>query len=63
MNVLIAGRSACIRSYSLRRGRLSYCLAAVQGVGAGGIAALGQIILGDLVPLQERGVFNGLIVM
>ncbi|KAL0954049.1 hypothetical protein HGRIS_005201 [Hohenbuehelia grisea] len=33
----------------------------VQGVGGGGIASLTQIILSDLVPLRERGVFNGFI--
>ncbi|GBE77394.1 Efflux pump FUS6 [Sparassis crispa] len=33
----------------------------VQGVGAGGITALTQIILSDLVPLRTRGTFNGLI--
>ncbi|KAJ6550611.1 iron permease [Mycena vulgaris] len=34
---------------------------AVQGLGAGGVASLCQIILSDLVPLKDRGVFNGLI--
>ncbi|KAJ7312393.1 iron permease [Mycena albidolilacea] len=34
---------------------------AVQGLGAGGLASLCHIILSDLVPLEERGVFNGLI--
>ncbi|KAL5495946.1 hypothetical protein ACEPAI_1410 [Sanghuangporus weigelae] len=33
----------------------------LQGVGAGGIASLTQIIIADLVPLQERGTFNGLV--
>lgn len=36
---------------------------AVQGVGAGGIASLTQIIISDLVPLQERGTYNGLIAL
>jgi hypothetical protein len=36
---------------------------AVQGLGAGGLASLCHIILSDLVPLEERGVFNGLIAM
>lgn len=36
---------------------------AVQGLGAGGMASLCHIILSDLVPLEERGVFNGLIAM
>jgi MFS family permease len=30
-------------------------------MGGGGLAALTQIILSDLVPLHERGKFNGLI--
>ncbi|KAJ7201832.1 iron permease [Mycena pura] len=34
---------------------------AVQGLGAGGVASLCHIVLSDLVPLKERGVFNGLI--
>ncbi|KAI0316904.1 iron permease [Amylostereum chailletii] len=33
----------------------------VQGLGGGGIAATTAIIISDLVPLKERGVFNGLI--
>ncbi|KAJ7931029.1 iron permease [Mycena leptocephala] len=33
----------------------------VQGLGAGGISSLIQIILSDLVPLRDRGAFNGLI--
>ncbi|KAJ3557850.1 hypothetical protein NM688_g1248 [Phlebia brevispora] len=33
----------------------------VQGAGGGGILSLGSIILSDLVSLQERGTYNGLI--
>ncbi|KAH9936927.1 iron permease [Amylocystis lapponica] len=33
----------------------------VQGIGGGGIASTTAIIISDLVPLRERGVFNGLI--
>ncbi|PAV18467.1 MFS general substrate transporter [Pyrrhoderma noxium] len=33
----------------------------IQGIGAGGISSLTQIIISDLVPLHERGTFNGLI--
>ncbi|KAL0946522.1 hypothetical protein HGRIS_012733 [Hohenbuehelia grisea] len=33
----------------------------IQGIGGGGIASLTQIILSDIVPLHERGVFNGII--
>ncbi|KAF8258921.1 hypothetical protein EI94DRAFT_1814313 [Lactarius quietus] len=34
--------------------------AAVQGLGAGDIAATGQIVLSDLVTLRERGTFSGI---
>ncbi|KAL9715560.1 hypothetical protein Ac2012v2_000001 [Leucoagaricus gongylophorus] len=34
---------------------------AVQGAGAGGILALTEIILSDLVPLKERGMYQGMI--
>lgn len=33
----------------------------VQGAGAGGILALTEIILSDLVPLKERGMYQGMI--
>ncbi|KAJ7101372.1 major facilitator superfamily domain-containing protein [Mycena belliarum] len=33
----------------------------VQGLGAGSLTSLTQIVLSDLVPLRERGAFNGLI--
>ncbi|KAF7296868.1 MFS general substrate transporter [Mycena indigotica] len=35
----------------------------VQGLGAGGIISLIQIIISDLVGLKERGIFNGIIAM
>ncbi|KAI0026720.1 iron permease [Vararia minispora EC-137] len=35
----------------------------VQGLGGGAITALVQIILADLVPLLERGTFNGLMAL
>ncbi|KAJ6482029.1 major facilitator superfamily domain-containing protein [Mycena vitilis] len=35
----------------------------IQGLGGGGIISLTQIIVADLVSLQERGSFNGLISM
>jgi MFS family permease len=38
-------------------------VAAIQGIGGGGIAALTAIIVSDLVPLKERGKFNGLITL
>ncbi|KAJ6506277.1 iron permease [Mycena vitilis] len=33
----------------------------VQGIGGGGILTLTQILLADLVPLSERGIYQGLI--
>ena len=36
---------------------------AVAGMGGGGIIALCNIILADLVPLRERGKYNGLLGM
>ncbi|KAJ7278817.1 major facilitator superfamily domain-containing protein [Mycena rebaudengoi] len=33
----------------------------VQGIGAGSLTSLTQIVLSDLVPLSERGLFHGLI--
>nr|GAT44485.1 MFS general substrate transporter [Mycena chlorophos] len=33
----------------------------IQGLGAGGLTSLTQIVLSDLVSLKERGMFNGLI--
>ena len=35
--------------------------AAVQGIGGGGILNLTEIIVSDLVPLSERGLFQGLL--
>ncbi|KAF7971297.1 hypothetical protein HWV62_21454 [Athelia sp. TMB] len=35
----------------------------IQGVGGGGILSLTSIIVSDLVPLHERGLYNGLIGM
>lgn len=37
--------------------------AAVQGAGGGGILAVTSIIISDLVPLTERGMYNGMIGM
>lgn len=36
---------------------------AIQGMGVAGIASLSQIIIADLVPLQERGTYNGLVAL
>lgn len=36
---------------------------AVQGLGAGSLTMIIQIIIADLVSLQERGIFNGLMAL
>jgi MFS family permease len=38
----------------------SFISKAIQGVGAGTIQALSSIIITDLVPLRERGVYAGI---
>lgn len=58
MAMLIAGRCECQCPY---RSPSSQTPLAVQGVGAGGIEALTAIIMGDLVSLQDRGTFNGIL--
>jgi MFS family permease len=60
MNVLIAGRSKPINVCFWTE--LTHLLA-VQGVGGGSVASICAIIISDLVPLRERGVFNGIIGM
>ncbi|KAL5513681.1 hypothetical protein ACEPAH_4080 [Sanghuangporus vaninii] len=35
----------------------------VQGIGAGGLTAMSQIIISDLVPLHERGIFNAFLAL
>ena len=38
-------------------------LAAVQGMGGGAIFSISSIVVSDLVSLQERGAYNGLLGM
>lgn len=61
LNFLVASRSKS-KSFTFVYYPLTRVLA-LQGIGAGGIASLTQIIIADLVPLRERGSFNGLIAM
>lgn len=60
MNFLIGGRSKwkfCGLTFD------SKSFVAIQGLGAGAITALIQIIIADLVPLKERGSFNGVMAL
>ena len=36
-------------------------LLAIQGLGDGGIISLSEIIISDLVPLSERGTYEGVL--
>jgi MFS family permease len=59
MNMLIAGRGiSCLPCRSVCT---QMHLEAVQGLGAGAVASLVQIIFSDLVTLRERGTYTGLI--
>jgi len=60
INMLIAGRSMCSLPCLFLK-LLNFVLVAVQGIGAGGIVALTEIIVADLVPLRERGKFGALL--
>jgi MFS family permease len=53
--LMAAGSAICGASTSVK--------IVIQGLGGGGIAATTAIIISDMVPLQERGVFNGLVSM
>lgn len=41
--------------------KLTLATTAVQGIGGGGILSLTEIITSDLVPLAERGLFQGIV--
>jgi MFS family permease len=63
MNFLVAGRSklgtiVCIGSLVTYSTSL-----VVQGMGGGGAASTCAIVISDLVPLRQRGVYNGYIGM
>ena len=61
MNMLIAARSECLRANRLLMNAHTPHWTAVQGIGSGGILNLSEIIVSDLVPLAERGMFMGII--
>lgn len=61
--ILFLRDEVCVEFKRLRSPLTHLHNLAVQGFGGGGLIALASIILADLVPLRERGVFNGLIGM
>ena len=58
MNMLIAGRGKCS---ALRQNLFADHFLAVQGFGGGACLSITEIIYADLVPLPERGNFQGII--
>lgn len=62
MTMLIIARST-LRKPIVHCRYLMTCLLAVQGLGGGGIINLAEIITSDLVPLAERGLYQGLIAL
>ena len=63
MDWLIAARSTSLfRSFSSPSSHPHVCVA-VQGIGGGGIFNLATIVISDLVPLAERGTYQGLLVL
>ncbi|KAF8581966.1 MFS general substrate transporter, partial [Ramaria rubella] len=58
------GSAICGAAHSMRMlvvGRSnSNSLEAIQGVGGGGISSLASIVISDMVPLRERGTFQGI---
>jgi MFS family permease len=57
-------RSKCVRQEFCIPGlTLISCLLAIQGLGAGANQAITEIIVSDLVPVAERGLFFGIIGM
>ena len=61
MNILILGRSMLYVYYGSELFTAHY--SAIQGLGGGGLASISQIVMSDIVSLQERGKFNGLLGM
>lgn len=58
MTMLIAGRGKCS---ALRQNLFADHFLAVQGFGGGACLSITEIIYADLVPLPERGNFQGII--
>ena len=62
MDWLIAARSTSSFCTFSPLSHVNVC-AAVQGIGGGGIFNLATIVISDLVPLAERGTYQGLLVL
>lgn len=57
MVTLIIGRGVSILYH---RNRALILDPAVQGIGGGGVQALTTMVFSDLVPLRDRGIFQGI---
>ena len=60
MNMLLAGRSEHFHMSHWMFSSDAFDYAAVQGIGGGAILNLSEIIVSDLVPLAERGMYMGM---
>lgn len=60
LDILIAGRGMLF-VFRNSSSRSPTSLLAIQGLGDGGIISLSEIIVSDLVPLTERGTFEGIL--
>ncbi len=64
INMLIAARSKTQGSLWLLTARTdNSALLAIQGLGGGGIISLTEILTSDLVPLAERGLYQGMLAL
>jgi MFS family permease len=63
MNMLIFGRGSSYIPFKEPVCMSNSCPIVVQGLGAGKISSMMQIILSDLVTLRERGTFTGLMAL
>ena len=53
--------SSAFRFYAVTRYTHMHSCTAIQGLGSGGIQSTTEVIMSDLVPLVERGIFFGII--
>lgn len=59
--IFMLGSGLCGGSKYVNSMKMLIASRAIQGVGGGGILAMTEIIVADMLPLSERGVFSGII--